>query len=83
MSRGVKQGDPLSFILFNLVIDWALSAIDPHIGFRLDEELVNHLAFADDMVLLASTKEALQRQITAFTDHLALSGLPPLPSVSR
>lgn len=32
--RGVKQGDPMSVHLFNAVIDWALSTIDPSLGVK-------------------------------------------------
>ena len=71
----MKQGDPLSCLLFNLVIDWALSALDTDIGYSLLGELVNHLAFADDVVLVASTRVGLQEQISRFTGDLALSGL--------
>ena len=73
--QGVKQGDPLSCWLFNAVIDWALSALDPNIGFKVVDKLLDSLAFADDCVLLASTRAGLQRQIQIFTDHLAKSGL--------
>ena len=30
--QGVRQGDPLSSMLFNFVIDWALSSLDPQLG---------------------------------------------------
>ena len=76
--QGVKQGDPLSCWLFNAVIDWALSDLDPNIGFRFGDSLsalLHSLAFADDVVLLASTKAGLQHQIQVFTQHLAKSGL--------
>lgn len=71
----MKQGDPLSGVLFNLVIDWALEALDPKLGFDVDGVKVNHLAFADDVILVSATKAGLQRQIDAFTSHLAESGL--------
>jgi hypothetical protein len=73
--QGVKQGDPLSCILFNLVIDWALAELDGNIGFKLGSVTVNHLAFADDVVLLAETPAGLQNQINKFSAHLARSGL--------
>ena len=74
--QGVKQGDLLSCILFNLVIDWGLSALDPNLGFESGPDVrLNHLAFADDLILMSETVKGLQRQIDAFTGHLALSGL--------
>ena len=32
VSRGVRQGDPLSVHLFNATIDWALDCLDPELG---------------------------------------------------
>ena len=53
VKRGVKQGDLMSVHLFNAVIDWALATLDPMLGISLGEGVpINHLAFADDMVLL-------------------------------
>ena len=75
VGQGVRQGDPLSPILFNFVIDWALAELDPHLGFDLDGIKLNHLAFADDVVLLSKTQAGLQRQIDLFSSHLAGSGL--------
>merc|ERR1712141_572688 len=75
VAQGVKQGDPLSCILFNLVVDWGLEALDNKIGFKLGEQLLSHLAFADDVVLMSETQAGLQRQINAFSGHLAKSGL--------
>jgi len=44
--RRVQQGDPLSGILFNCVIDWALSSLQAGIGFPLAKKIqVTHLAF--------------------------------------
>ena len=73
--QGVKQGDPLSCILFNLIIDWALETLDDDVGFNLDGVTLNHLAFADDVGLLASTPRGLQALIDSFTQHLLKSGL--------
>ena len=59
-NREVKQGDPLSPILFNAVIDKALRELDSTIGIDLGGEKFNHLAFADDVVLLAKFPESLR-----------------------
>ena len=61
-NRGVKQGDPLSPILFNCIIDWAIEALDLEIGVRVGDDgpRLNHLAFADDIVLMARSKIGIQ-----------------------
>ena len=49
MARGVKQGDPLSPILFNLVIDELLDNLPGDLGVTIEESRCNSLAFADDL----------------------------------
>lgn len=59
ISRDVKQGDLLSPILFNLVIDELLDRIPPELGLEFGEVRVPALAYGDDLVLMApSTREA-------------------------
>ena len=41
VSRGVRQGDPLSVHLFNATIDWALDCLDPKLGVMVGEVRVN------------------------------------------
>lgn len=57
---GVKQGDPLSPIIFNMVMDGLLRLIPPDVGVDLDGDHYNALAFADDLVFAASTPPGLQ-----------------------
>ena len=75
VKRGVKQGDPMSVHLFNAVIDWALSTLDPDLGIKLNGVNLNHLAFADDTGLLTKTSVGAQSQIDRLNDHLNKCGL--------
>eukprot|EP00795_Rhopilema_esculentum_P011134 gene11134-20019_t len=71
----VKQGDPLSAYLFNTVVDMALADLNPHIGVYIGKEKLNALAYADEVVLLASSPEVLQSQLDAFVKSLGKGGL--------
>lgn len=78
IKRGVKQGDPLSPILFNLVIDELVDNL--HRGeFRgtIGSEEFNCpvLAFADDLVLLCDMEDEAQLQINIAESFLKARGM--------
>ena len=56
VGRGVRQGDPMYPVLFNCVIDNVVRNLGKDIGISVGGVLLNCLAFADDLVLLAQTK---------------------------
>lgn len=79
--RGVRQGDPLSAILFNCVMDEVLAALNPAIGFFINkDQIVRCMAFADDLVLIASSAEGLREQVQRVDDALHLGGLSLNPT---
>ncbi|CAM4606818.1 unnamed protein product [Lepidochelys olivacea] len=62
----VKQGCPLSPIIFNLAMELLLRAISNGAdGFNLHSERVSVLTYADDLVLTADDPENLQRMLDA------------------
>lgn len=75
IGRGVRQGDPLSPLLFNLVVDRALGILSEDVGYRMGGKVINALGYADDIVLLASTKSGLQENLTRLHAAFLRNGL--------
>lgn len=74
-SQGVRQGDPLSPLLFLVVFNKVLEKLPVHIGVKFRNMVINHIAFADDLVLLANNIIELQKLINILSETLAEVGL--------
>ena len=75
IKKGTKQGDPLSSLLFNMVLQKALEDDIPRwqkkkgMGIYLsdnDHDCFTDMRFADDVLLFASSKEQLQKMLCEF-----------------
>ena len=67
---GLKQGCPLSPILFNLYIDDVKDAFDNHCDpIKIQDEKLYHFLYADDLVLLSNSAQGLQRSLDKLADY--------------
>ena len=67
--RGVKQGDPLSPLLFNMVLDELLCSLPLSAGLHLPSgNPIPALAYADDIILLGKNRKDADLLLSATTN---------------
>uniref|UniRef100_A0A3B3W1G7 Reverse transcriptase domain-containing protein n=1 Tax=Poecilia latipinna TaxID=48699 RepID=A0A3B3W1G7_9TELE len=73
---GVKQGDPMSPLLFNLCLDPLLTFLDLRgSGYTLSGQRITALAYADDLVLLSGSWAGMAVNLKILERFLELTGL--------
>ena len=76
-TRGVKQGDPLSALLFVLSVEPLSQLLRDHEEYSLpfsEEHFATGLFFADDTTLISSSLEDLERQLELVQEFCTHSG---------
>ena len=86
LEKGVVQGDPLSPLLFNIVLDEALRSVrgQGEVGFGFEGSRsrskrstvrLGYLAYADDLVIFAECPGQLAQKLNVLTRRLGVYGL--------
>jgi hypothetical protein len=74
--RGVKQGDPLSPLLFDLVIEaFAVFVRENFIGMKIGGETIKTLLYADDIILVGENFEEQKKMLDIMFEWEKASGL--------
>ena len=73
---GLKQGCPLSPMLFNLYIDDVKDIFDDHCDpVTITDTKISHFLYADDLVLVSLSPEGLQRSLDKVSEYSARKSL--------
>lgn len=76
IKRGVRQGDVISPKLFTLALEDVFRAMDwTNMGLNINGKNLNHLRYADDVVIIASTFEQLQTMLAELARESEKVGL--------
>ncbi|CAI2737370.1 unnamed protein product, partial [Dicrocoelium dendriticum] len=70
-NRGVRQGDPLSPLLFIMTLDEVLKSTT-HFGWQSPGGTIDYLAYADDVILLAQDRANLETRVECLASSLEL-----------
>ncbi|XP_023210578.1 uncharacterized protein LOC111613451 [Centruroides sculpturatus] len=76
MNSGVKQGCPISPLLFILALEPAIRRVQAlGKGYSLHGCSIDILAYADDVALISSSPDGLQSQLNSISDWTAWAGI--------
>ena len=59
IKNGIRQGDSLSPMLFNLIMDKIMENLPKELGYRMGNDPIHIICYTDDAVLIADSEENL------------------------
>ncbi|XP_066901312.1 uncharacterized protein [Halyomorpha halys] len=68
VENGLRQGDPLAPLLFNIALEVAIRSIRTNPGGTIYNRLSQNLAYADDVVIASRTRAALKGTLQKFEE---------------
>ena len=70
VGKGIRQGDSISPKLFSAVQEGVFQNLNwDEVGIKINGEYLNHLRFADDIILFASNAEELQTRMEELSNE--------------
>jgi hypothetical protein len=73
--NGLRQGDPLSIVLFNIVLEKAARENEINLNGNIYNRLYQHLAFADNVIMIARNPTAIRDAFGKFETTAKRLGL--------
>ena len=67
INQGIRQGDSLSPLLFNIIMNEIVDEVTKRKGSTIGDEDISCLCYADDAALVAEDEDALQRLLYHFS----------------
>ena len=76
IEKGVRQGDPHSPNLFNSALQEIFNRVNwGEVGLKVNGERLNNLRFADDVVLIAGSRNEIEEMGNEFLEISRIAGL--------
>lgn len=75
VARGLRQGDALSCMLFNLTLERVIRKIEINPGGTLLNRTVQYLAYADDLDILSRNERGMKEALEELTEESLKAGL--------
>ena len=75
VKKGIRQGDSLSSLLFNIIINEIMEEIKTLKGYSIGDENISCLCYVDDAARIAEDENSLQRLLYHFSRSAQRFGL--------